>query len=255
MNIVCGREIIDISRIESVGISPVTEDFLVCLEREINGDYVSAEAVLSPSLITDFKAIFVDFTDNICSRFPEPSITMADIEGQIKNPKNIGRIADWEKLSSDELSLMSSFDKDGDASVRWSFKIWNPESPSPMDTIIRAHRTISLSQIIPVLKALIDLPKPKNAFAGILEGYSYKKIQRYIRPTYDEYMQGKKKIDLRNDAKHYFMKHNAHKATLSISLRGEGAKRMYLDGYCDFDIFAKEKEIQDCLLENKQRNQ
>ena len=255
MNIICGKDIIDISRIESVGIYPVTEDFLMCLEREKNGDYISADSVLSPSLITDFKAIFVDFTDNICSRFPEPSITKSDIEGQIKNPKNLGRIEDWEKLGSDELTLLSSFDRDGNASVRWGFKIWNPESPSPMDTIIRAYRTISLSQIILILKALIDLPKPKNVFAGILEGYSYKKIQRYIRPTYDEYIKGKKKIDLRNEAKQYFLEHHANKATLCISLRGEGKARMYLDGSCGFDIFKKEQEIQSYIVEPQKQPQ
>lgn len=251
MTITCGKDIIDISRIRSVNISPATEDFLVYLERKKNGEDASIETVLSPSLIADFKAIFVDFTDNICSRFPEPSLTKADIEGQIKKPQNIGQIADWEKLGSDKLSLLSSFDRDGNASVRWSFKIWNPESPSPMDTIICAHRIISLNQIIPILKALIDLPKPKNVFAGILEGYSYKKIQKYIRPVYDEYMKGKKKIDLRNETRRFFMEHHAGKAVLCISLYGENAERKYMDGCCAFDIYEKEREIKACLLETK----
>ena len=251
MTITCGKDIIDISRIESVRISPVTKDLLACLEKEKNGNYISAESVLSPSLIADFKAILVDFTDNICSKFPEPSLTKDDIEGQVKSPKNIGQIEDWEKLGADKLSLLSSFDNDGDAFIRWSFKIWNPESPSPMDTIIRAHRTISLSQIIPILKVLIDLPKPKNVFAGILEGYSYKNIQRYILPAYNEYMEGKKKIDLRNEARRYFMEHNANKAVLCIFLRGETTERKYMDGYCDFDIYEKEQEIRDYLFENQ----
>ena len=111
-----------------------------------------------------------------------------------------------------------------------------------------------LSQVITALKELIDLPRPKNAWASFLAGYSYKKIQRYILPVYNEYMRGKKVIEVRNKAKESFIERNKRKNKLCISLLGETATLDYIEDYCGFDIFEKEKEIQMYLQQRGSAN-
>ena len=258
MNVVCGKETIDISKIESIIIRKVTTDELIEIERQKNGDYISAKTAISSSLIKDFNSIFLSFRRNICSKLPEPILVRSDLSEYKSDYNNLENLDKWERHSSDSLKMVSSFDDNGDASVCWNFSIWKPQASSAADTIVKTHRIVPLSEIINILKELIDLPKPSNRFTSFFAGYSYNDIQKHIRPVYDEYIQQKNKIDLRNQKKETFILTNKEKPLLCITLN-DGIIKKYLDGSCSFNIFDKEKEIQYCLNElqkykQKQKN-
>ena len=265
MNIILDKEVIDISQVESVTMRSITRDELAMIERQRNGEYISAQSAFSAQLFAKMVKITTENTGIILKRFPTPKLTRDDVEGH--NPYqheyerslsslgiNVSEYHDssatkgWEVFGDHKLTFVSTeFSDDGDASIEWRFAIWKPARGS--DSMKQTKRMISLSQILPVLKELIDLPKPKNAWSSFWSDYSYKDIQATVRPAWEEYTKCKRRIDLRVETRDFFFNHNETKQVLCVKIHGESTEQTFVEDFCEFDIFEKENELRSRLDE------
>ena len=259
MNTIIGKETFDISKIESITMRPVTQDELIIIEHQRNGDYLTARNVFPEHLFERMVKIITENTGIILKRIPTPKLTREDVEGHnpylqtyaqylsslgvnVSEDQDASATKGWEVFGNHKLTFVSTeFLDDGDASIEWCFAIWKPARGS--DSMKQTKRMISLSRILPILKELIDLPKPKNAWSSFWSDYSYKDVQTTIRPVWEEYTKCKRRIDLRSETRDFFFTHNTNKKVLCVKIKGETADREYIEDFCGFDIFEKENEL------------
>ena len=248
MNISCGNEIFDISMIESVSVKKATTDEIIEIESEKNGSLVTMK------LPVNFQTILDKYCSEIGRGLPEPTIYKFDLPvyDHDEDPSR------WYfKKNGNHKFSIDRITKDGtDYSIQWKCEIrYNSEN----GVTEKIERTCYLSEVMTVLKQLIETPKPKTKFGGFLDsifsGHSYAEIQKDLPSVYNEYAKLKKKIDRRTETREYFLNKHNDSSILCVSVSGENTSRKYLEDCCGFDIFSKETEIRAELLNLQEHQQ
>lgn len=248
MNITCGNEILDLSMIEAVYIKKATTDEIIEIESAKNGGFITMKCPASMQSILD------KYCSEIGRGLPEPTIYKFDLPvyDHDEDPSK------WYfKKNGNHKFSIDRISKDGtDYSIQWVCEIrYNSENGRTE----KIERMCFLSEVMTVLKQLIETPKPKTKLGGFLDsllsGHSYAEIQKDLPSVYNEYANLKNIIDRRSEAREYFFNKYKDKSILCITVRGENAPRKYLEDCCGFDIFSKETEIQDELFNLQKHHQ
>ena len=253
MNVICGNDVIDISKVYSVLCKKIPYHTLLEIEQSINGNNIYANDVFSDTLLLRLKSVLNDFSHYICRKLPEPQLTKSDLDNYRSDYKDLEKISNWRVFNYGSLSLKSAtFDDDGDASILWSFMV--QKHTGHESDRANTTRIIKLSQIIPILDEMVNLPKPKNAWSAFWSNYSYKDIQSKLKPVLEEYLKGIQKINLRISKTDAFIENHKDRLALCVELI-DGTSKIYLDGCCGFDIFLKESELLSCLEKHDRHQQ
>ena len=239
--VLCGDESVTISK-ETIAVicKAPTEDLLE-FEQKKNGVYCSPHDTFSSSLFISLKRILNDFAGEIGNRLPAPRLTHDDLKTYRSDYKDLENMKKWRYQHTDSLRFLSTFfDCTGNAEIIWNFSVYKPDD-HPAENSSKTCRTVWLSDIIPILKTLID--SPKGAWSSFWGGYSYKKNQKELPIVYEEYMRAKTPLDSRNAARQQFLEEFGAQSILYIKLGEAEPPKKYLEGFCGFDIFEKEAEI------------
>lgn len=242
---------IDYSNIEDAELIEVYEgDILYELETWKKGKDTNLNDIFSKKMRQSIMQMF-DITGHmICSRIPEPKLTEEDLKNYKSDYKDLEDINKWEYSGREKIFASKLNEYENDINVIMTFEIRKNTSNSSRDCA-RTSRTFSFNNdIIPIMKELLALPKPKNAWARLWCNYSYNDIQKYIQPVYEEYLRIKEKIDKSNEREKLFVKENDEKQVLCVTFK-DSNEWWFFDGLCGFDIFEKHKEIQTYLQRQK----
>lgn len=239
------NDFIIVSDISYAEISQPCIEELSFFEQKTNGITSSPKDVYSPCFIKEFNRVANKYNYQIEMSLPNPKLKKDDVPEKYRwdNPSH------WSILNNSGFAFWD-FDDNGDANIRWSFRIRSPESYG--NFVVKTHRVIKLSSIMVRLEKLVNRPVPKNKFKKIWNEFwtsvKYEEAEKDITPILSEYKMIKAQIQNRNKIRDDFYKAYQTDMLLRIFLK-DGSQKKYLRSLCEFDIFDKKKEIDDKIAE------
>ena len=266
MSILCGKDLIDISKISSVAIKPIKKYELEDLEKKYHGDYDRAKYRLryyykSSSSLADTSKVG-EKIESFLNKY------WLEIGPVLPLPKSKKQTRENWTLATKKRSTFSlgSINQGGDAPVKWEFKKDFGTDPLNCHIFSDSETTLSLSDdIIPAIRLLAqNTPQIKGRtvahlfaiaihnFDGIYNDDSRNtpaemKIEldsllKEYDETYGKIIKQKADDQARIKRREEFLEKYACKYVLI--LREGYKKKIYLEDYCGFDIYAKKQEIE-----------
>lgn len=289
MSILCGKELLDISKISDVIIKAISDYELGELEEDYHGDYPgSLNSLLQES--RRLRSSFYSYSSLSKSKFSEKLETVLnkywyEVGFALPRPKSTNQTRDnWTFATKKQSSFSVGYiDAEGDASIKWKYKKDYGTNAADYHIFGDGEKTLSLADdIMPVLRQLAKKkpqektkPQKTGEFLSFLLELAVhpadaichddsrstpEEMQTELKALCNEYEDTygkirKEKADdqARLKKREDFLKKYAKKSVLIISYNGEQIK--YLEDYCGFDIFSKKQEIDKELeLYLKERN-
>lgn len=275
MNISCGEEIIEISKVSYVAIAAITDYDLDKLEKEFNGDcpeydlYEQCHCSYDPFALPTKKNLSHKFEKILNKYWYEVGLLLP-------HPKPEHNACDsWEYASTKQSSFSVGWiDSIGDSTVTWSFTADYGTDPAGYRHAGKKEIELSLkNDIIPVLKRLSrdnvyrSVKQKSKSKSGLFQfameillpdafgnpGNDVKETPNEmiaeIKAIYDEWhdtyekaIKEKLASDERLKKRSAFLKKYSGKSVLRISTDEKEYK--YLEGCCGFDIYSKKQEIE-----------